>query len=128
MGCDLAKRPQLAQLDLDTLLPLLDSTRKFRDLSRFPTVERDMALLVSQDVPAGQIENTIRANAGDYLESLFLFDCYQGKQVPEGMKSLAFRAVYRHPERTLKEEEVTETHYRILEAIGLEYGASLRDS
>ncbi|HPS00009.1 MAG TPA: phenylalanine--tRNA ligase subunit beta, partial [Candidatus Sumerlaeota bacterium] len=83
---------------------------------------------VSQDVPADQIERTIRTNAGDYLESLFLFDCYQGKQVPDGMKSLAFRAVYRHPERTLKEEEVNEAHYRILEAIGLEYGASLRDS
>jgi phenylalanyl-tRNA synthetase beta chain len=95
-------------------------------LPKFPSIERDIALLVDIDTPAGELLDTIRIAGGDLLESVRVFDFYQGTQVPAGKKSLAYALVYRSPERTLTDEEVTERHNRVLEALKAEHQAELR--
>ena len=119
-------RPQLAQIQIEPLRARINLDRKFQDIPRYPSIDRDLALLVKNEVPASEIESVIRAQAGDLLESLFLFDCYSGERVPEGMKSLGYRAVYRHHDRTLKEEEIEAVEAKILEALSKNLGATLR--
>lgn len=95
-------------------------------LPKFPSIERDIALLVDIDTPAGDLLDTIRIAGGDLLVSVRIFDFYQGAQVPAGKKSLAYGLVYRSSERTLTDEEVTERHNRVLEALKAGHHAELR--
>lgn len=76
--------------DIKTLLKYCGRRAKFTQLPRYPAVERDLALTVAGDVPAGLISRTIKKQGGKYLQSVNLFDLYIGKQLGEGKKSLAF--------------------------------------
>ncbi|MBL0386356.1 phenylalanine--tRNA ligase subunit beta [Tumebacillus sp. ITR2] len=115
------------QLHLETLLEArVGREVTVAPLPKFPAMERDIAVLVDVHIPAGHMLGTIRSAAGDLLESARVFDFYQGPQVPAGKKSLAFGLVYRSPERTLTDEEVTERHNRVQEALQEGYGAELR--
>ncbi len=91
-----------------------------------PGSERDLALLVPESLPAAEVAETIRASAGDLLEAVRLFDVYTGKGVPEGSRSIAYRLVYRHPERTLKDAEVDRSVERVLEQVKDRHGVERR--
>ncbi|NIP82329.1 MAG: phenylalanine--tRNA ligase subunit beta, partial [Gemmatimonadetes bacterium] len=67
-----------------------------------PAIDRDLALLVPRSIPAARVAGTIREAAGEWLETLEVFDVYTGEGVAEGIRSIAYRLVFRHPERTLK--------------------------
>lgn len=86
----------------------------FRPLPTTPAAEFDLALLVRQDQQAGEVEAVIRKAAGELLESLELFDAYVGKGVPTGYRSLAWRLVLRHPDRTLRDKEIEGRRAKIL--------------
>jgi phenylalanyl-tRNA synthetase beta chain len=83
-----------------------------------PASDRDLALLVPTSLPAGTVTAAIREAAGDLLESVHVFDVYTGTGVPEGTRSLAYRLVFRSPERTLKDAEVDRAVDRVLERLG----------
>lgn len=87
-------------------LPLPETPFRFRDPSRFPLALRDLAVVVPEATPYGAVEGVLREAAGPLLEGLSLFDLYQGPPLPPGQKSLAFHLRFRHPERTLTDEEV----------------------
>ena len=93
-------------------------------LPQFPASERDLALLVPESVPAKDVSEVIRAQAGDALEALELFDEYRGEGVADGCRSLAFRLRFRSPKRTLKDKEVDRYVHGILkrleEALGVQ--------
>lgn len=120
-------RPVLAELDLDVLLEVACDVRTFQDIPRHPGIERDLALILDESVPAAQVEKCIQETGGEWLESLFLFDCYSGEQVGAGKKSLGYRALYRHPERTLKDSEVDGVQKETLARLEQEVGATLRE-
>jgi phenylalanyl-tRNA synthetase beta chain len=120
-------RPVLAELFLDALGPFICSARRFTEIPRYPSIERDLALVVDSGVTAGKVERIIGSEAGELLESLFLFDCYTGEQIAPGKKSLGYRAVYRHPDRTLTDDEVDAIQQKILKALSEQAGAVLRD-
>lgn len=119
-------RPVLAEVFVTKLLSRVHWEKTFQEVPRYPAVERDLAFTLDETIPAAQVEECIRKWAGVNLESLFLFDCYQGRPLPEGKKSLAYRLVYRHPERTLKEQEVDQTQNQIISEVGAELNAVLR--
>lgn len=123
----LKKRPVLAEVFVDTLTELVHFERMFREIPRHPAIERDLALVLDQEVPAGKVESFIRSAAGDLLESLFLFDSYAGEQVGAGKKSLGYRLVYRHADRTLTDDEVDAIQKTVLDALSREVGALLRE-
>lgn len=87
-------------------LPLPEKAFRFQDPSRYPLALRDLAVVVPEEVPYGAVEAVVRQAAGPYLESLRLFDLYQGPPLQEGQKSLAFHLRFRHPAGTLTDEEV----------------------
>ncbi|HTN29604.1 MAG TPA: phenylalanine--tRNA ligase subunit beta [Pseudomonas sp.] len=98
----------------------------FNELSRFPEVRRDLALLVDRDTPAEELLSCIRENAGAYLTDLKLFDVYQGKGIDPLRKSLAVGLTWQHPSRTLNDDEVSAATQTILTSLGERFNATLR--
>lgn len=115
------------QLCLENLVKAASHKRaNVTPLPKFPSIERDIALLVDAEIPAARLLDTIRNSGGLLLESVRIFDFYQGPQVPAGKKSIAYSLVYRSLERTLTDEEVTAKHSEVLEALKVVHNAELR--
>ncbi|QKF52429.1 phenylalanine--tRNA ligase subunit beta [Pseudomonas graminis] len=99
---------------------------KFHELSRFPEVRRDLALLTVRDVSATAVLDVIRENAGEWLTDLRLFDVYQGKGIDPLRKSLAVGLTWQHPSRTLTDDEVNASTQQILTSLEARLNATLR--
>ncbi|MEX5573659.1 phenylalanine--tRNA ligase subunit beta [Pseudomonas lijiangensis] len=99
---------------------------KFHELSRFPEVRRDLALLADRDVNASAVLDVIRENAGEWLTDLRLFDVYQGKGIDPHRKSLAVGLTWQHPSRTLTDDEVNATTLAILNSLEERLNVTLR--
>ena len=99
---------------------------EFQELSRFPEVRRDLALLADRDVAASAVLEVIRENAGEWLTDLRLFDVYQGKGIDPHRKSLAVGLTWQHPSRTLNDDEVNTTTQNILTSLEQRLNATLR--
>ncbi|WP_339492850.1 phenylalanine--tRNA ligase subunit beta [Pseudomonas sp. EA_15y_Pfl2_R67] len=99
---------------------------KFQELSRFPEVRRDLALLADRDVAASAVLDVIRENAGEWLTDLRLFDVYQGKGIDPHRKSLAVGLTWQHPSRTLNDDEVNTATQNILTSLETRLNATLR--
>jgi phenylalanyl-tRNA synthetase beta chain len=89
-------------------------------------MERDIAVGVDRGIAGGALTDTIVASAGELLESVKVFDVYTGDRMGTDKKSVALALVYRHGERTLTDEEVTEVHARVLTQLEQSFGAELR--
>jgi phenylalanyl-tRNA synthetase beta chain len=100
----------------------------YRALPNTPPVEADLALLVPLGTSAEKIEKIIRAEAGDLLESVVLFDEFKGKGIPEGTRSLAWRLTFRSSERTLKDKEVQGRTSKIVRSLEEKLGVRQRTS
>ncbi|GGJ88723.1 phenylalanine--tRNA ligase subunit beta [Pseudomonas matsuisoli] len=98
----------------------------FRELSRFPEVRRDLALVVEKGVAAESLLNDMREQAGEFLTDLKLFDVYEGKGIDPDRKSLAVGLTWQHPARTLTDEETNATMQRILTSLEQRFNATLR--
>ncbi|MDF3196963.1 phenylalanine--tRNA ligase subunit beta [Pseudomonas sp. 1928-m] len=99
---------------------------KFQELSKFPEVRRDLAVLVDRDVPALDLLGAIREAAGEWLTDLKLFDVYHGKGIDPHRKSLAVGLTWQHPSRTLNDDEVSTTTQNILTSLEQRFNATLR--
>ncbi|QHF45870.1 phenylalanine--tRNA ligase subunit beta [Pseudomonas sp. S35] len=99
---------------------------KFSELSRFPEVRRDLALIADREVAATAVLDVIRENAGEWLTDLRLFDVYQGKGIDPHRKSLAVGLTWQHPSRTLNDDEVNTTTQNILTSLEQRLNATLR--
>ncbi|GLX90691.1 phenylalanine--tRNA ligase beta subunit [Pseudomonas fragi] len=99
---------------------------KFQELSRFPEVRRDLALIADCNLAASDVLKVIRENAGEWLTDLRLFDVYQGKGIDPNRKSLAVGLTWQHPSRTLNDDEVNTTTQNILTSLEQRLNATLR--
>ena len=99
---------------------------RFSELSRFPEVRRDLAILVAREVPADDVLLCIREAAGDNLTDLKLFDVYQGKGIDPLSKSVAVGLTWQHPSRTLNDDEVSGAMQQILSSLEERFNATLR--
>ncbi|MGF7046688.1 phenylalanyl-tRNA synthetase beta chain [Paenibacillus sp. DS2015] len=111
------------------LKPLYDYTNydvRYRELPRYPAVERDIALVVDSQVEAGALLAVIRETAGNLLQTVQVFDVYTGSKLGDNKKSVAISLVYRHQERTLTDEEVTSLHGNVVAALEQTFAAELR--
>ena len=95
-----------AELDFKNLFDLSKQEREFKSISRYPAVIRDIAVLVPSEVRISQVLDLMEAAGGDFLEDVDLFDVYEGREIPEGKKNLAFRLVFQSYEKTLTDKEV----------------------
>jgi phenylalanyl-tRNA synthetase beta chain len=122
------------QLDLEVLLDGLlqqqESQAIFKPFSAYPPSDRDLALFAPIQISVSELERTMRKAAstpnGTLLESVALFDEYQGEHVPDGQRSLAFRLTYRASDRTLTDAEVNPIHQKVREALAEKFSVNLR--
>ena len=114
---EIGEKTYIAQLDMETLQNAITEEIKYKKLPKFPAVTRDLAMLVPESTTVGEIEDTIRANAGKLLEAINLFDVYQGKQIPEGKKSVAYSFALRAADHTLTDEEIQKCVDKIIEGL-----------
>lgn len=99
-----------------------------RPLPATPAVQMDLALVVPDDLPSAKLADAIRAQAGELLEKLELFDEFRGQGVEKGQRSLAWRLTFRHPERTLRDKEIDARRTKLLRALEGELGVRQRTS
>ena len=123
---ELSSKACIFELDFTVLAALGSQEKQYTVLQRFPSAERDLAIIVSEDIAAAELEEVIINAGGDILAECRLFDVYRGKQIPENKKSLAYSLIYRSPERTLTDEEINEKHEEIKQKLFTEFGAELR--
>ena len=97
-----------------------------RSLPRFPSVERDLAIVVDREFPSQQIVGWIKDLGETLIEHVQVFDQYLGPPVPEGKKSLAYKISYRADDRTLTDTEVNAVHQNLVDQISKVFGAQLR--
>ncbi|MDT4939330.1 MAG: phenylalanyl-tRNA synthetase beta chain [Pseudonocardiales bacterium] len=123
---DLPARSCAAEVDLSALLDHAGGPIQAASLSLFPVATQDVALVVSADVPAADVEAALRAGAGELLESVRLFDVYTGDQIEAGRRSLAYALRFRAPDRTLTADEATAARESAVAEAGRRVGAVLR--
>ncbi len=118
-------RAYVAVLDMPAILPYATFDRKYEGIAKYPAVTRDISMVVPKEILAGQIEEVIETKGGAYLERFALFDLYEGSQIKEGYKSIAYSIVFRAKDRTLEEADITAAMDKILKALE-EMGIELR--
>jgi len=117
----------MAELDLATILSGINKNLSFKPLPKYPATTRDIAMLVTAETLVGDLEKVIKQRGGKILESVELFDVYQGEQIEKGMKSVAYKLVFRDNARTLEDEDVQKVMKKILNGLEMNCGAKLRD-
>ena len=116
----------VAEVDLSALLEMEERTILYTPLSRYPSVIRDISLLVSRRVTLAEMLDAIRDEHLDYVRDARLVDVYEGANLPEGKRSVTLRVEYRADDRTLRDEEVDEMHARVVQTLEEKFGAQLR--
>jgi phenylalanyl-tRNA synthetase beta chain len=116
----------VGEIEFGSLLELASEQATYKALPRFPGVSRDISALLSEAHSWGDIERAIQELGIREIVSLTIFDMFKGKDIPEGMRSLAFRVAYRSEERTLTDEEVSQLHEQIRGLLEQRFAAQLR--
>lgn len=114
--------------ELDQTAVLQSYVSNFTELSRFPSIRRDIALLISDNINVRDIQQLIEKTGGELLDSTWLFDVYTGQGVEEGKRSLAFALLWQHPSRTLEDAEIKSGMDNIIQVLENTYQATLRAS
>ncbi len=120
---DIGSRAYVAVIDMPAMIPYTTFDRKYTGIAKFPAVSRDISMVVPKSIMVGQIEKVIAQRGGKILESYSLFDIYEGSQIKEGYKSVAYSITFRAKDRTLEENDITAAMKKILnglEQMGIE--------
>ncbi|PKM56213.1 MAG: phenylalanine--tRNA ligase subunit beta [Firmicutes bacterium HGW-Firmicutes-5] len=123
---DIHDKAYIAVIDMKDLIDEATLDHKYTPVPRYPAVNRDLAMLVKEEILVGTIEEVIRRYSGKILEKLELFDVYKGKQIEAGYKSVAYALSFRAADHTLQEKEISKTMEKILKGLENELGATLR--
>jgi phenylalanyl-tRNA synthetase beta chain len=121
---DIDEPVYLFEIDVAALLPFTSGLRKCTPLPRFPSVIRDMALIIDTGVTHRQVTDIVKKFS--LVSDVEIFDVYAGKQVPDGKKSMAYRLIYQSADHTLTDKEVNKVQEQILRVLTKELGAELR--
>lgn len=115
----------VAKLNVAELLPMANAVKVFKPLPKFPATTRDLAIVCDESLPVAELEKAIKKAVGNILETVTLFDVYQGKQIAEGKKSVAYAISMRSHEGTLTDEQADAAVKRVLKELS-KLGAELR--
>ncbi len=120
---DIKTRVYVAVIDMPAVMEFVSFDHKYEGIAKFPAVTRDLSMLVPKNVLAGQIETVFAQRGGKILEDIKLFDIYEGEQVAEGFKSVAYSLTFRAKDRTLEENDINGAMKKILnglQSLGIE--------
>ncbi|MGI6657486.1 MAG: phenylalanine--tRNA ligase subunit beta [Desulfobulbus sp.] len=115
------------ELDLELLLTVPVQPKQFRTLPKYPSVKRDLSLVVADTVPAGNLLAAVKSQQQKYLESVEIFDVYRGKPIPAGQKSVSLAFVYRSEQGTLEDQTVDKAHNKIVTSLMADFQARYRE-
>lgn len=113
----IGEKAYIAVIDILTVLDFANFGHKYTGIAKYPAVTRDLSMVVPKEVLAGQIEEILEQRGGKILESYQLFDIYEGSQIKEGYKSMAYSVVFRAHDKTLEESEITSVMNKILNGL-----------
>lgn len=116
----------VCELSLNALMKKIKPL-KFKEASKYPAIQKDVAFIVSEDISSNEIETTIRKAGGRLLTEIDVFDVYRGEHVEQGKKSIAYNLTFMDPTRTLTDDEVMESFGRIIEKVESMHSARVRD-
>lgn len=123
---DISKRVYATEVNITKMLSYVKEQKTYSLISKYPMIERDIALVVDNEVKSRDIIEIIKNNGGDILKQVQLFDIYTGEQIEEGKKSLAYKVGFQSNERTLKDKEVKDAFERILQSLNERFSINLR--
>ena len=123
---DIKRKVYVAEMSLDILLGCANLKKTFTALPKYPSVKRDIAILLDDTINASGIYDVIKEEARELVKSVDVFDLYKGRQIQEGKKSLAYTIEYRSDERTLNDKEVNDVHKKVQDALAKRLGAQIR--
>jgi phenylalanyl-tRNA synthetase beta chain len=127
LTAELGLNAPLYVCEIDLAVLLGGKLPEFTELSKFPEVRRDLAVIVDKTVPAAELMANVRAVAGSYLTELRLFDVYEGKGIDPKRKSLALGLTFRDQSRTLSDEDVNQCVDQVIDSLRKNYNAELRN-
>ncbi len=122
----ITKKAYIFEMDLLTLMKYATEKTHTDSLPKYPSICRDLAMLVDENISAAEIERVIAKNGGKFFTDVTLFDVFQGKQIAAGKKSMAFNIQFQSNDKTLTDDEANEGFNKILEAVKKEFNAELR--
>ncbi|MDO4562798.1 MAG: phenylalanine--tRNA ligase subunit beta [Clostridia bacterium] len=123
---DIAVECFYCELDEDALIAAAGNAKKYKPPVKFPSLTRDISVVVEEAVKAAQIEGVIKKCGGNFCESIKLFDVYRGAQIGDGKKSVSYSVVYRAEDRTLNDEEINTIFDKTVKSLAEGLGATLR--
>lgn len=125
---EIGARAYAAELFVDRLVEFGRKEIHYTKAPKFPSMTRDIAVVVDESTPVQEIEEVIKESGTELLREIELFDIYRGEQVGEGKKSVAFSLTYRHDDKTLTDEETNAAQDAVVSALKEKLGASIRDN
>ena len=123
---DLSENVYLLEIEIEPLIKYLKKRPLYKPLPKFPSVDRDMAIIIPEGKTHEEILATIKEAGGALVEEVRLFDLYRGSPIPSGHISLAFSIKYRDPDRTLTDEEINTKHSDIGDLLAAKFNAEIR--
>ena len=123
---DIDENIYMGELDFEKIVKKASFIRSYNPIIKFPSIKRDIAIVVEKEVESQKIEEVIHSLGEELIKEIYLFDSYEGKHIEEGKKSLAYSIIFQSKERTLKDEEVNALYDSILKALEKEVNAALR--
>lgn len=120
------KEGYFAEVNLDALLTSNPSAIKIAPINKYPTIYRDISLVVEDSVQAKDLIALIKKNGANMIKQVEVFDVYKGEHVEKGYKSISLKLVYESYEQTLKDNDINPVHEKVLEALNTKYNATLR--
>lgn len=113
----IGEKAYVAVIDMPTVMELADFSIKYTGIAKYPAVSRDLSMVMKKEILVGQVEEIIRKKGGKLLESCTLFDVYEGDQIADGYKSVAYSIAFRAADHTLEEKEITNVMDKIIKAL-----------
>jgi len=116
----------IAQVRLDSLGEFVNLERRFKPLALYPSIKRDISLLINKDTSSEDAIQIIKKEAGIYLKNITLADFYYGQQIPSNFKSLTYSLEYQAEDRTLKDDEINQIQEKIIRALEAQLEVKVR--
>ncbi len=115
------------EINLSKLLGKKVGKMKYKEISKFPSIKKDVAFIVNKDIESATIEKQIKKSAGNLLTNIEVFDVYKGEHIAENKKSIAYSLTFSDSTKTLNDEEVMQVFNKIIEEVCKKHNAVLRD-
>ncbi|MBM7597759.1 phenylalanyl-tRNA synthetase beta chain [Virgibacillus halotolerans] len=120
------KETYVFDINMEQVFAAYSNVPSYHEVPKYPSIARDIAFILAKDVVAGDVKATIEQSGAPLVKDVKIFDLYQGDNLPEGKKSVAYSLLYQHPEKTLTDEEIEASYQEIIETINKAFNAYVR--